>query len=326
MPIHKFITGDFISTKLFIVIYILILFSLFFVIKNNNIYLIILFSYIVLFIIIYHIFYIIGKVKFKTTHYSGNQNKILKYTKNIFNKIRNEKIDENTIPKKLIQTVKNKKEIPQKVFDNIKKYSNDYEHLLFDDYEVINFLRKNYGKLFVNKFKSMKKGAHKADLFRYCYLYKYGGVYADIKTEFTKQLNDVITDNGLYVVLAHHVFVMDNTIYNGFIATPPHNDIFINLINQILFLDDDYINSNINYLVLCEQFYHQISEKLNVKDLERGTYLNIPYNITIFQENNDCTKYKELKPDKWGYCEKVLDKDDNVMFNTRYSDYPWIKN
>ena len=97
------------------------------------------------------------------------------------------------IPKVIIQTYHNKNKIPEKVYQNIRKYSPGYQHIIFDDKECIQFLEKEYGSTLVSKFKKIKIGAHKSDLFRYCYLYKYGGIYLDIKTELIKPINFILS-------------------------------------------------------------------------------------------------------------------------------------
>lgn len=85
-------------------------------------------------------------------------------------------IDTNDIPKIIFQTYYKKEKIPQKVYDNISKYCKGYEHCIYDDKDCIEFLTKYFKKNVVDKFNELE-GAHKADLFRYCVLYIYGGIY-----------------------------------------------------------------------------------------------------------------------------------------------------
>ena len=101
------------------------------------------------------------------------------------------------IPKKYIKHIMIKK-IPQKVYDNIKKYAPEYSHIIYDDIDCINYLHKYYGKEFVNLFNSFEKGAHKADLFRYCVLYNEGGIYLDIKTELIQPIKDIFNEKDTF--------------------------------------------------------------------------------------------------------------------------------
>ena len=52
-------------------------------------------------------------------------------------------------------------------------------------------------------YEKLRHGAHKADLFRYCCLYKLGGVYLDIKMKPEKMLNKIFN---------HRKKVIDNLL------------------------------------------------------------------------------------------------------------------
>ena len=100
-------------------------------------------------------------------------------------------ISNESIPNILFQTHHNKSEIPEYIFDNIKKYAPSYTHMLYDDDDALIFLNKYFSKCVINRFKSLKSGAHKADLLRYCLLYIYGGIYLDIKVILIKNIDDI---------------------------------------------------------------------------------------------------------------------------------------
>ena len=60
--------------------------------------------------------------------------------------------------------------------------------------------------------------------FRYCYLYKFGGVYLDIKTELIMNIDDIFYKNNieLYTVMNK----TNKSIYQGIIASKPNNPLF----------------------------------------------------------------------------------------------------
>ena len=97
-----------------------------------------------------------------------------KFTKCILIKQINIKSDK--IPKYLFQTYNNINKIPPKVFQNIEKYAPDYKHFIYDDTACKIFLKKYFVPEVLKKFNKLKLGAHKADLWRYCVLYIYGGI------------------------------------------------------------------------------------------------------------------------------------------------------
>jgi hypothetical protein len=61
--------------------------------------------------------------------------------------------------------------------NNIKKKNPRFKYYLFDDNDCREFIKNNYSDKILNAFNSLIPGAYKADLWRYCILYKYGGIY-----------------------------------------------------------------------------------------------------------------------------------------------------
>ena len=223
------------------------------------------------------------------------------------------------IPKKIHQTYYDKKKIPQKVYDNIKKYAPEYNHIIYDDVDCVNYLHKYYGKEFVNLFNSFEKGAHKADLFRYCVLYNEGGVYLDIKTELIQPIKDIFNEKDtFYSVLS----IIKKTIYQGVIATPPNNKIFLKLIYFMLKIKKPVKK----YIIFTKHLYAVIAREIEKKKLYEGYNYNYNKSKTIYKFFTEkCTKnisncYDGL--DKYGLCCYIKYNNKNII-KTRYSDFPW---
>lgn len=223
----------------------------------------------------------------------------------------------NTIPNVIMQTYHKKKNIPKKVYDNIKKYAPDYKHIIFDDQECIEFIQKYYSDSVVNTFHKLK-GAHKADLFRYCYLYKFGGIYLDIKTELIRPLNEIFLNNYTYSVLS----IINNTVYQGVIAAPPQNPIFLKLIYFMVKLRER--KSNFPYIIFTIDFHQKVKQYCNNKPvIGFNKNLTNEFDFYLFQEK--CTKNaKDCKDglDRYKLCCYIYDGDEKV-FKSRYSDFPW---
>ncbi len=86
-----------------------------------------------------------------------------------------------------------------KTLDKMEKYANnwkilnpDYEIKLYDNVLCKQFLLEEYGQLYVDIFDYLTDGPIKADFWRVCILYKYGGVYSDIDNEPLVPLKDFI--------------------------------------------------------------------------------------------------------------------------------------
>ena len=224
----------------------------------------------------------------------------------------------DTIPKVVIQTYYDKSKIPNKVYENIKKYASGYKHIIYDDNECIAFFNKHYKKIVVDTFNSLV-GAHKADLFRYCYLYIHGGVYLDIKTVLIKDIDTIFTNkNTLYTVINFR----GNSIYQGVIATPPGNNIFLKLIDTMIYIKKP---------IPKKQYHFSCIDMFNIIRHEVGNYLQIGDNFTNNKFNYHLFKEQCVNknlcvddiPDRYNVCCNIYDEFNNKIIKTRYSDFPW---
>ncbi len=86
------------------------------------------------------------------------------------------------IPKTIYLSYKTK-DIPDYVIEKWNEIYPDYEVKLYDNNDCIEFLKKEYNDEYVEIFNYIKDGPIKADFWRVCILYKYGGIYSDIDIE-----------------------------------------------------------------------------------------------------------------------------------------------
>jgi hypothetical protein len=227
-----------------------------------------------------------------------------------------------------MQTYHKKSNIPNKVYENIKKYAPDYKHIIYDDKDCIEFLEqfdrtyqfiKDPKFKMTDRFKSYRKGAHKADLFRYCYLYQHGGIYLDIKTELIKPLNEIITqDNTLYTVIARDKY----NIYQGVLCVYPEHPMFSDLINQCVNAKHYILNGNYNLFLMF--FYKCILDEIKGDKIVPGKHAtNSGYNIHLFHENDCHESDCGFLLDRYGLCTFIHDENCKKVIKTRYSDFPW---
>ena len=207
-----------------------------------------------------------------------------------------------------------KNKIPKDVYDNIKKYAPEYTHIIVDEVDIEKFLKKYYKDIVFDTFKSLKSGAHQADLARYCLLYIYGGIYMDIKVELIKPLNDVFNkgDNVFYSVLSYK----GDHIAQGVIKSPPRNPLFLSLI--------DYVVNTQNprdFHDFCKDLFLKI--KTDVKNIKAGLLTGKNDKYYLFKEvcENDCSRCNDGCDTK-GRCCFVWDGNTPVI-KTRRNSYPW---
>ena len=110
-----------------------------------------------------------------------------------------------SIPKVIYQTWKNKNLHRNclHVISTIQSLNPEYKMVLYDDNEIEDFIKTNFDDYTFNCFKKLNVGAAKADFWRYCILYKNGGVYLDIDSIILKSLDQLIKSDDQCIGLFH---------------------------------------------------------------------------------------------------------------------------
>jgi hypothetical protein len=136
------------------------------------------------------------------------------------------------IPKNIFQTWHTKLLSPSmaNAILKIKKYNPEFNHYLFDDDDCRNFIKNNFDSSVLSAYDRLIPGAYKADLWRYCVLYKKGGIYLDIK---------YTPINGFKFIhlLKNEHWTMDidnNGVYNALMVNQIGNITLLNAINKIV--------------------------------------------------------------------------------------------
>jgi mannosyltransferase OCH1-like enzyme len=125
------------------------------------------------------------------------------------------------IPLNVYQTW-NTKKLPLKMNERreiLKKENPEFTFHLFDNNDCQQFIKNHFTVDVLNAYNTLIPGAYKADLWRCCVLYVYGGIYMDIK---------LLTVNNFKLIelTSKEHFVKDrplNSIYNAFMVCKPYN-------------------------------------------------------------------------------------------------------
>lgn len=144
----------------------------------------------------------------------------------------------------------NKKLLNDDINNNIKTikdYNPEFNYFLFDEITDCNkFIFDNYPHYVYNAYNQLIPIEYKNDLWKYCILYKYGGIYIDTKFYCNYKLINFIDNN----FFASEIDYYNNKllIYSGFIITKPNNPIFLRAINTIIY------NIKNNYYGISEKY------------------------------------------------------------------------
>jgi len=114
----------------------------------------------------------------------------------------------DSIPRIIHQTFYDRKLNPQlqENVDRLRALNPGWEYRFYDDADVAAFIKGNYPAIVWEYFERIdpRYGAARADLFRYLLLYKFGGVYLDIKSSATRPLDEVIRPDDRFLLSKWH--------------------------------------------------------------------------------------------------------------------------
>ncbi len=188
------------------------------------------------------------KIKIPNRKKKIQQQRIFKYELDMLKKpfpISHIKLNEIVIPLHIYQTWYTKKELPihmKKNIELIQIQNPEFEYHLFDDNECREFIKNHYDKFVLEAFDYLIPGAYKADLWRYCILYKYGGIYLDIKYRCTNGFKFIyLTDKEYFCTdfsektKGNIIDVKNSGIYNALLICKPGCEILKKCIDSIVY-------------------------------------------------------------------------------------------
>jgi mannosyltransferase OCH1-like enzyme len=190
----------------------------------------------------------------------------------------------SNIPKKIFLCYKTKK-IPDYVMSNWKEVYPDYKIFLYDDNDCIAFLKKNYGSKYVDIFNYIKDGAIKADFWRVCILYKYGGIYSDIDVKPIKSIETITEKETTFIT---SLSASNMTTNPHFIVSIPQHKLLKMCIDTYLSKYD----SNKKYSYWGWSIIHIMQDNLNKvfgKKIKKG-------GVYLDEDNNKYQFLKERSP------------------------------
>ena len=180
------------------------------------------------------------------------------------------------IPKILFQT--SRTPIQSYVTEKLKKYiSDEWTYLYFSDNDIKEFFRKNP----LHEFPEIEKvfdsflGSHKADLFRYYFLYVNGGVFIDSDAMLRCSLDEVISDCDLFCVISD-----SSMVFNGFIGSTPKHQIIYDALVDAYNTDASILKTD--YHLFCNNLAIILTHYpfSNTKKLYEGSIGTSAYTIT----------------------------------------------
>jgi glycosyltransferase involved in cell wall biosynthesis len=181
----------------------------------------------------------------------------------------------------ILQTSRHKPQVP--MWDSLKRFAKGWDYAHFDDSEILQFFKNNPIPGFEDiekRFKEIRRGEHRADLFRYYYIYLNGGFFVDSDLELKENLDDVVGSYDFVTaeIKAYEPGVLNVTKrsrgFNGYMyASKPKNPIILQCLQHLYHIDIDDLGPedgswDTRYHLVCEYLYNVIQaypDKSNIK-------------------------------------------------------------
>lgn len=111
-----------------------------------------------------------------------------------------------------------------------KELNPDYEYELFNEEKIKAFLKDNFPPIYLDTYNLLLPRAFRTDFWRYCILYKYGGIYSDSKMTLLKPLSSIIRSTDEFVVCSDG----EELIAIAFLAFTPKHSLLEHIIFHII--------------------------------------------------------------------------------------------
>jgi lipopolysaccharide biosynthesis glycosyltransferase len=139
--------------------------------------------------------------------------------------------------------------------------TDEWTYMHFLDSDILTFFQENPLEEFPRvseKFKALKNGEHKADLFRYYFLFVKGGVFLDSDAMIYAPITDIVKDYRFFSVRST---LVPDSIFQGILGSEPGNPLIYRALKS--FYSMDALVLEFNYHFLCKElftFYQEIPE------------------------------------------------------------------
>ena len=240
----------------------------------------------------------------------------------------------NKIPKIIHQTYESKN-IPGLIKNRPQSWKNlnpSFKYVFYNSNDRMNFIKNNFKPRVLQAYNKLIPGAFKADLWRYCVLYKKGGVYADIGLECLKPLESYINFNNDYFVfpMDYKLVYYNHGIYQAFLASVPQNILLKLTIDKCVdnILNEDYGSGSLDVtgpvMLGTEVFDYLEKNNINIETKFYPKPLAISM-INYYQLKYAFITYKEGSYDFNGKKIKILSYDQSFIRENEYSETKLIK-
>lgn len=158
------------------------------------------------------------------------------------------------IPSVVFQTAK--RPLPEATVSQLTSQCPGWQYRFFDDDDVLAFFRAHPLPAFphvVDRWLAIEGGAHRADLFRYYFLYIHGGVFVDSDAMVYVPMSEIVQGYNLITVNS----INPRTLFQGLLGAAPRHPVILRALQDVYEMDPSALKRD--YFIVTAhlyQFYH----------------------------------------------------------------------
>jgi len=200
----------------------------------------------------------------------------------------------------------------------LKSLNQEFNVHVYDEEKCRQFIEINFDYDVLNAYNKLIPCSYKSDLWRFCVLYKNGGIYVDIKYEFINNFKLIELTDKEYFCKDR----VEHCVYTALIIVKPKNEILKYCIQKIVenVKNNYYGNSCLDPTGpgLLGRFFSQ--NKINNLELEfrDTTFNNIEKNYILYKGDKDNYKNKNIIIGK--YYDSYREEQKIYQKNKYYAD------
>lgn len=202
--------------------------------------------------------------------------------------------------------------ILEKYSENWKLLNPDFEIKLYDNKLCEEFLRDEFSELHVDIFNYIKDGPIKADFWRICVLYKYGGYYVDADVEPLIPINNFVDPSSDFVICTSLSFL---TFLDPIFMATYQNNIYLKKCIDVYI--EKYNNKSYKY---CLWSIMTVMRYNNIFPLDKLKKKEGLYTVNYDNKNYIIQLLEEKKDNKTSYGDHAIYNSTRI-FNCRYKNY-----
>tara|TARA_B110000977_G_scaffold194278_1_gene270615 strand:- start:989 stop:1744 length:756 start_codon:yes stop_codon:yes gene_type:complete len=218
------------------------------------------------------------------------------------------------IPATIIQTMR--PPIPPWVKKAWVELNPGFEYVFFNDEDASQFIETNYSPAHIELFDKLKEYKHKADFFRYCYLYKNGGIYADIDLQPLVPLGEFIRSETQFfsVISSGGLSSYDDDvvrqIMQAYLAVVPNSPFMKKAIDKMLQIGTSFERHGPPWRTHpTNQLYEILNDAIGPENIHEGIFNTDMGVIQLSREQ--CPTYSGC----------YIEFNDTKIANTRYKEW-----